>query len=179
MNDIHLMIDLETAGVSKNAALLSIGAVLFTKQGVTISEYYSRINLETDHGGKIDPSTFIWWLQQSEEARKTITEDKGEQMFVVIDDFCAWVRDFSPVDLKDVKVWGNGATFDIVILQEAFNRVGRTWPFSFWNERCFRTLAAEFPQVKRVKPELAHHALSDAKAQVTTLLNIWGTYGEE
>ena len=89
----------------------------------------------------------------------------------MLDDFSAWVRDFSPVDVKDVNIWGNGATFDIVILKAAFERCSITWRFSFWNERCFRTLLAENP--KTVGAELAHHALR-IKAQMYTLFNIWG-----
>ncbi len=177
-NDIHLMLDLETAGVSSDAAILSIGAVLFSREGEVIAEYYQAVDLESSVqcGGKIDASTFLWWLQQSQEARDAISA-KGKQsepLFLVLDDFSAWVRDFSPVDVKDVKIWGNGATFDIVILKAAFERCSITWRFSFWNERCFRTLLAENPKTVRVKPELAHHALSDAKAQMYTLFNIWG-----
>lgn len=173
--DVHLMLDLETAGVSNASAILSIGAVLFTRGGEIISKYYQPIDLESSvhWGGKIDASTFLWWMTQSDEARQAVSKG-GEPISIVLDDFSAWVRDFSPVEVKDIKIWGNGATFDIVIIKGAFERCSIPWKFSFWNERCFRTLLAENPKTVRVKPKIAHHALSDAEAQMYTLFNIWG-----
>lgn len=173
--DIHLMLDLETVGVSNDSAILSIGAVLFTREGEIISKYYEPIDLESSvhWGGKIDASTFLWWMKQSEEARKTVSKG-GNPICEVLDDFNTWLFNWSTVVVKDIKIWGNGATFDIVILKGAFERCSIPWKFSFWNERCFRTLLAENPGIKRVKPKLAHHALSDAEAQMYTLFNIWG-----
>lgn len=138
--DIHLMLDLETAGVSSDAAILSIGAVLFSRDGGVLAEYYQAVDLESSvqWGGKIDASS--------------AKGKQAEPLFLVLDDFSAWVRDFSPADVKDVKIWGNGATFDIVILKAAFERCGITWQFSFLNERCFITLLAENPKTVRVKP---------------------------
>ena len=53
----HLMVDLETLATSPDAAILTIGAVLFDPYSTRVyDKFYTRVNLEstTDLGMKID-----------------------------------------------------------------------------------------------------------------------------
>lgn len=69
-------------------------------------------------------------------------------------------------------MWANSPAFDLVMLRNAFNKHHVDAPWGFWIERDFRTFLS-MTNADRVKPEVAHDALSDAKAQAQTLINYW------
>lgn len=75
-----VMIDIETMGKGTYPAIVSIGAVEFdlfgTKYGRT---FYKRISLESSQkaGLVIEAETVLWWLSQSDAARKEITSKAG------------------------------------------------------------------------------------------------------
>lgn len=70
-----VMLDLETMGQGPDAAIVAIGAVSFDLEaGKLGSEFYTVVDLTSsvEAGGKMDPSTVLWWLQQSEQARSEL-----------------------------------------------------------------------------------------------------------
>ncbi|HHE8089386.1 TPA: 3'-5' exoribonuclease [Klebsiella pneumoniae] len=72
---VHVMVDLETMGKKYNAPIVAIGAVVFDPATGSIGEsFYKVVCLESsvNWGAVIDPSTVIWWLKQSSEARSAI-----------------------------------------------------------------------------------------------------------
>lgn len=169
---VDLMIDIETMGNTPGAAILSIGAV-FIKDGKLAEEFYQHIDLQSclENGLKMDAGTVQWWMKQTDEARDAITRETGANIFAVLADFFSWVSEFAQG--AEVQVWGNAATFDVVLMEEAFRRVGYGIPWKFWGHRCYRTLKSLFPNV--TKPEftgIKHHALDDAKWQALHLINI-------
>lgn len=157
---MHIMIDLETLGTKPDCAILAIGAC--NDEGHTL---YVKISIESNLrlGREIDASTLRWWMEQSDEARKEAFSGKEELAAALLK-----LRFFIKQYPKPV-VWGNGATFDISILENAYGHCDIDVPWAFWNVRCFRTAMALSPNVERCKPTLKHHALSDAKAQMMTL----------
>ncbi len=75
---VHIMVDLETMGKKHNAPIVAIGAVVFDPATGSIGEsFYKVVCLESsvNWGAVIDPSTVIWWLKQSSEARSAIVND--------------------------------------------------------------------------------------------------------
>jgi hypothetical protein len=109
----------------------------------------------------MDAGTVMWWMRQSDEARKAIYEPKlpAGKLRDVLLEFTDWYTHTA----MGGAVWGNGATFDNVILRNAFTAVGLDTPWRYIDDRCFRTLRslypnAEIPKIKGV----AHHALDDA-----------------
>jgi len=74
-------------------------------------------------------------------------------------------------------VWGNGATFDISILEAAYRQRGIPIPWAFWNIRDVRTIAAlAWPHVKKDHTEFVgvpHRALDDAKHQARYVSAMW------
>ncbi|HED3356024.1 TPA: 3'-5' exoribonuclease, partial [Klebsiella quasipneumoniae subsp. similipneumoniae] len=75
---LHVMVDLETMGKKHNAPIVAIGAVVFDPATGSIGEsFYKVVCLESsvNWGAVIDPSTVIWWLKQSSEARSAIVND--------------------------------------------------------------------------------------------------------
>jgi hypothetical protein len=102
MQDV--MLDLETMGNGPNAAIVAVGAIEFDAATNTLGQrFYRGVNLETAvaEGGVIDASTVMWWLRQSDEARKDICGD-GLPLRQVLAEFSEWLASLG----EGVKVWG-------------------------------------------------------------------------
>lgn len=141
-----VMLDLETMGNKSNSAIVSIGAVEFNLEtGETGREFYSVIDLQSclDMGLKVNAGTIYWWMQQSEEARKRICE-QGKHISMVLGEFNLWMQDC----VDKVKIWGNGARFDIGILEDAYGVCQLKTPWYFRSEMDVRTLVAFKPEIK-------------------------------
>ncbi len=166
-----IMIDIETLGVKPGCVVLSIGAVEFDKAGKFGKEFEVVIDPHNAEawGLKLEADTVMWWMKQSEEARKKISTD-GEGLSEALSLF---IRAFN---WKDAEVWANGASFDFPILEAAFNAVDMMKPWKYYNERCFRTIKGlvgkQVYEANKVNPTVAHSALDDAKAQAATLVKI-------
>lgn len=173
----NFMVDLETMGVNPNDAILSIGIVPFDAKEKKLGKgFYAKVSLESCHklGMNIDPSTVMWWLQQDQAARG---EFKGNYAHMPITDALKEVTNFiktqsERAEIDQLKIWGNGSMMDNALLSAAFDLAGLGVPWSYKSDMCYRTLRALAPDVKRVEPEIAHHALSDAVAQAKTLFAI-------
>lgn len=72
----------------------------------------------------------------------------------------------------DVKVWGNGADFDNVILGSAYRRLGKSIPWAFYNSRCYRTVKSLQPGCRIERAGTHHNALDDAKSQALHLMRL-------
>lgn len=173
-----VVLDLETLGTAPGSVILSIGAVMVDERDTELTpahprfHQHIRVQDSVAAGLTMDPSTVLWWLGQSIEAREALRAGQvgAESLPSVLEGFGAWVR--NNADTRSVRVWGNGSDFDNTLLTEAYRAAAVPVPWKFWNNRCLRTLMAEHPEVARVKPALAHDALSDAEAQAATLIAI-------
>jgi len=171
---IGVMVDLETMGQGTDAAIISIGAVHFDTCKRTIeSTFYSEVNLESSLqlGLKIDASTVLWWMKQSEAARKAFKHnEKARDIYDVLTRFEEWYP-------ERATFWGNGATFDNVILSTAYDLYGIEKPWKYWEDRCFRTLCSLYPEISVSDVGTAHNALDDALYQTELLLEIYRQKG--
>jgi hypothetical protein len=155
------MVDLETLGTGADAVIVSIGACTF---GIDEHHlFYSNVDAQScvDAGLRMDAGTVLWWMRQSDEARKALYEPSAPaaKLRNVLEEFAEWYTN----TVQGGALWGNGATFDNVILRNAFSAVGLAAPWKYTDDRCFRTLRAMYPSVE-VPPikGVAHHALDDA-----------------
>ena len=170
-----LMIDTETAGLPPTGALMSIGACFFDLHTQTIGPTFNRtIHLASSvkHGGTMDPGTVLWWLRKDAKAQKAVAYG-GEPIDLVLGEFSQWIA--AHCRHEDVRPWGNGASFDLTIVDGAYKRLDMEAPWSFWNERCFRTVRNQYPSVAYEpgeKGDEAHNALADAIFQVQHLFKI-------
>ena len=169
----HIMLDLETMGTGPNAAIVAIGAVEFelTKAGGQLGEsFYHCISLESAmaSGGQADASTVLWWLKQSDAARAMFTNASTEHSFSLAQ-FSIWMG--MRGDPKNLRVWGNGASFDNVILASAYRRTGLQLPWNSFNDRCYRTVKSMHPAAPAIQRTGVHHnALDDAINQANHLI---------
>ena len=131
----HLSIDLETMGTEPGCPILSIGAVYFDPEtGEMGDHFYKAISLESsmELGMKPSASTIMWWMQQSEEARNEFVHKICYPAEKVLREFREFASGSTP--------WGNGATFDIGLLEAAFSMIGLPPTWKFWAIRDLRTL---------------------------------------
>ena len=170
MNYENVMVDLETMGVNDKAAIIAIGAVPFDFEGNIGPTFYKTIDLADSvaHGGVMDPSTVLWWMRQSDEARKEFDRPGNYEIESLIDFTNYLDLNFS----EDVKVWGNGASFDNVILANAYKRNGEDVPWKYYNDRCYRTMKNLAPHIKMEREGTHHNALADAISQAKHLQRI-------
>lgn len=169
------MLDLETMGNKSNAALVSIGAVEFnlTDGSKTGREFYKVIDLQSclDVGLKVNASTIYWWLQQNQAARDAICVDKKLALPIVLHMFNSWMEDC----ISQVNVWGNGARFDIGLLEDAYVACNMPIPWNFRSERDVRTLVSFAPNIKANLPftGIEHNPIDDCKYQIGYCTAIW------
>lgn len=162
----HCMLDLETLGKRPGCMILSIGACVFTENGLEVgADFHAFLDLGTQlHAGMtIDPETVLWWMMQSDAARARQCESPRQPVAKVLLDFKDWWRS-NEVDT----VWGNGADFDIPILAALFNASGVPVPWKYNAGRCMRTifnLVDAKPGHFGTVNALAHDGLEDARFQ--------------
>jgi exodeoxyribonuclease VIII len=178
-NMIETVLDLETMGLSNDAAIIEIGAVAFNLDGSPlgygVSDSFSTvITLDSSvaAGGVIDPSTVIWWMGQSAEARERFTARAAMPLEAALWGFSTWLKLHCEAGRGDVNVWGNGAGFDNVVLASAYKRAGIPLPWSYRNNRCYRTMAALYPHVELERVGIAHSGVDDARSQANHLVKI-------
>jgi len=173
----HVMIDLETFGLGMDAPIVAIGACSFywnhrTKDGAIEDTFRATIPLKEAvvDGAVIDPDTVEFWLQQEDEARASLPEGLWT-LHESLDQFAGFLENAGPLD----GVWGNGAAFDNALLAQTYRRAGKSIPWSYKLDRCFRTIRAMGPGTGfERRPDLIEHdAVHDAVAQTEELFEIW------
>lgn len=169
----HIMVDLETLGRAAGCVVLSIGAVKFSPEGIG-EEFYEVLNVDDQLqlGLTIEPSTQTWWESQSETARSVLTAARIAESSMplgmalsALDRFMTSEPTGASISMNDVRIWGNGASFDNPILTGLYMKARGEVPWKFWNERCYRTLSALVPHKRRPRGGTLHNALDDARNQ--------------
>ncbi|WP_448216258.1 3'-5' exonuclease [Endozoicomonas sp. 2B-B] len=176
----HLMVDIEAAGKSSSAALVSIGAVFFDPWTGNIgASFYQPIKLSSSQyfGGEIDASTVEWWMKQSDAARAVFNDEQRESLKHALINFKGFIEQHS--EQGEVHVWGNGPSYDNAILSTAFNKTWIKQPWSFSKDTCVRTmvmLGRELgidPKYDMKRDGEHHNALDDAIFQAQYVSVIW------
>lgn len=141
---VHISLDLETAGISTEAAIVQIGAYN-VNTGDTFKCGVSLMDCERQ-GLVIDKETMEWWDKQDPELRKRVFGSSIE-LSEALAHFQRWIaaQGDGDYDFSRVVLWGNGVDFDNIILKNAWEKFA-TWPFSHRNNHHYRTLTALIPQ---------------------------------
>jgi hypothetical protein len=171
-----ISLDLETLSKRNDAAILSIGATEFDRNtGEIIRSLYAEIDIDSAISvGHVDGSTLSWWMRQEPAARAIFNEDRVKLPLTVA---LLQLNEF--VGATPACVWGNGATFDISILETAYNKAMlRAAPWEYWNIRDMRTIveaARTLGFEKAMVPFMGtkHNALDDAAHQARIISAAW------
>lgn len=171
----HIMIDLETLGHTPDSKILSLGAVMFDNNGSFLRTLSKHVTLDSQPTRTISDSTFRWWLDQGEFARKSMA---NAGPLVALGSALSSLRALISECDEKIKVWSCGASFDIPMLEHAYAQAGLTPPWRFWNHRCYRTVKELYKDVPKPERTGTHHdALDDAKYQAQHLISIHRAVG--
>jgi exodeoxyribonuclease VIII len=167
------MVDLETLATSPDAAILTIGAVLFDPYSTRIyDKLYMRVDLDstTALGMKIDDSTIEWWSKQSAAAQE---EAFSEENRIPITEA---IEKFHKFAWNSEAFWSHGSIFDINILDTYYRALKKAPPWNYWQVRDTRTVfdLGYDPELPKVT---AHNALEDANAQAIGVQTIMRKIG--
>jgi len=176
---LHVMVDIETAGTAPDAVILSIGAVVFGRDGLYPSkEFFELLHVgaQLASGRSVDPQTLALWQTADtatrERAFSGITDPTSQLMR-----FSEWFRATGAV-----WIWANGASVYFSILSNALRTSAVLQPWDFRHEMDARSLH----RLTGIKPSFAgcnqHDALADAIAQAAAVhealhaLNAWDRF---
>ena len=170
-----LMIDLETLGTRVNAPIVAVGACFFDINTGKIGKTFEAVmdlSLVLRYG-RMDGDTLKWWLGQSEDARQKLVRGRSDPLKV----YPAFVE-FVAAGGDGVRPWGNGASFDISMLEYTLARViERRPPWDFWNIRDCRTIKHIASDLKLKfdgeRKGTHHSALDDAVFQAEWVSAYW------
>lgn len=148
----HFMIDLETMITAADAAILSIGIQPFDPRAKGIDEAAGavvHVDLQAcmNAGLRVDASTVMWWMTQTDDARAALVARSPVMLSEALRELTAFGQRNG--GWSWAKVWGNGAAFDIPILETAFRRCRLDIPWAYNNVLDVRTMKWIAPDGRR------------------------------
>ena len=172
----HFSADIETLGNKPYSVVLSIGICAFNPITGMIDEDGVNLTLnmeeQVEKGLRMDASTVIWWMHQSDEARQVFAPNGGCSLDFAYNQIKTYIDSHQPDPFQRF-LWGNGATFDNVLLDCLFNVAGKPELWKFWNHRDVRTIVDIAGLDKKAyRLEGTHHkALDDAINQARMVVD--------
>ena len=168
-DSIHGMIDLETLGTGSNSVVVSAGLVAFNiSTGEILAELDIGLNLnqQIKTGGIIDGDTLEFHFAQAPDSIQKMAQRK----VLDVKEGLELISNFIKAN-NITTLWGNGATFDNVILRNLYARHLKVFPLGFWTDRDLRTAVDIYNIDTRTVPfvGIKHYCLDDARHQVKLL----------
>lgn len=164
---LSVMADIEAFGLNPGSSVVAIGAVRFDLGGIR-EEFYTAIDLGScmDIGLTVDADTISWWMRQPKEAIDAIMNNRVG-ISRALHQFAAFLG------TENCTLWGNGSDFDNVLISEAYRAAKIKRPWSYRQNRCFRTTKESHPDIKPQAFEgVKHNALHDARNQALHFIEI-------
>lgn len=173
----HLMLDLETLSTTPKSAVISLACVQFDPdKSTTGAQFCKTVDLESAMNGReISSSTLKFWMQQDKKLQEQ-TFSGSLLMPVVLNNLFKFVCDLK-IKYDDIRVWANGSTFDVTIIEDLFRHYGMNAPWPFWAHRDCRTIEdAAYGLVRRrefSREGPTHHPLYDCLFQIEYVSAMW------
>lgn len=160
----NIMIDIETLGTQPGSLIMSIGA----HDGRDSFEAQISIVSALEFGLTVDHETQQWWRKQNRTAWERACAGTTP-LPTALRELAQWVADVRAGRSDEptghhIRVWGDGATFDPVLLECAYRACGIPAPWTYTEVCCYRTLR-NLLDSKKPAAKVGHTALSDATAQ--------------
>lgn len=168
---LNIMVDLETASIKENAAILSWAMVAFTTDGseCSIEPFYRTVNLTSCFmaGMDIDRGTQDWWQQQSPESRAAILQAGGENIFSVSYDAHCWLSALA--ESYDLYMWCRGIDFDLPKIEWCFRKfLEQNAPYKYSHKMDVRTVL-KFMQIDQAQfsfEGVKHNSVDDCRHDI-------------
>ena len=160
---MDLMIDLEGLGTGPDTTILTIAAQAFDPFGTGYydQQYYARVTLESQENRSIQQGTIDWWATQPAPARDEAFNEEGRV------DLDQALDQLGKLIWHAKRVWAQGPTYDMNILEHAYKSYGKPIPWQFYAVRDSRTVFSLYKDLP--KPPTSHHALEDCRRQIDLL----------
>ena len=160
---MDLMIDIEGLATTPDTTILTIAAQEFNplERGSLGREFYARVTLESQEDRSIDEATLQWWSTQPAVVRD---EAFAEHDRLPLEQA---LQGLHKLAWQARRVWAQGPTYDMNILEHAFKSRGMNLPWKFFNVRDSRTVFSLVPTLN--KYPASHHALEDCRRQILLL----------
>lgn len=160
---MDVMIDIEGLATGPETTILTIAAQEFDplQRNLFGRDYYVRVDLESQEGRTIEQGTIDWWATQATEVRE---EAFSEHDRVPLQEA---LQGLHRVVWHARRVWAQGPTYDMNILEHAFKSLGMPLPWRYYSVRDSRTLFSLCPDLERYPA--SHHALEDCRRQIRLL----------
>jgi hypothetical protein len=168
IDEVHVMLDLETWGTGAGCAIRSVGAVVFCPEtGKLGTEFYCNVDDEScvQAGLVKDAGTVAWWARQSKQAQDSLLTDP----IPLVDTLALFTSFWQGIGGE--YLWSQGANFDEPIMSAAYKAVNKRAPWKFHNSRDTRTAyhfgrrANTFNEFAFKRAGTYHNALDDARHQ--------------
>jgi hypothetical protein len=168
---LNIMVDLETASIKENAAILSWAMVAFTTDGseCDIEPFYKTVNLTSCFmtGMSIEQDTQDWWLKQSPESRAVILMSEGEDILPVTREAYCWLSALA--EKYDLYMWCRGIDFDLPKIEWCFRIfLEQNAPYKYSHKMDVRTVL-KFMQIDQTQFQfegVKHNALHDCRHDI-------------
>lgn len=186
----HIVIDLETFSLSKNAAIVAIGAAALDHNLKPCGWFYTTANLQSSLqvGMEVDGNTTAWWMQQPPEVQQYLALTDGPDIGDALSDFAKWASAISiSSSTRGTQYWGCGPEFDIVVLENAMKKAAPAdvaFAFPYRNIQSIRTLRyidiflmtdyTATDEEREMFPGPSHVAVYDAIYEADTLTRVMG-----
>lgn len=177
-----IMLDLETLNTIDSAIVLSIGAFGFNRYNINdnTSDFHESVGTKEHRdeqrmfGRTSSKETISWWKKQSKAAQQIFRESTCKDTVEMLGKFADFYKKHNEIyGVYNVKVWGNGATFDNTILASLYRSYALDVPWNQFDDGCYRTvkgLCGVEAGIKNVPFEgVKHNALHDARHQAKLL----------
>lgn len=164
----HIMVDIETLSTKSNAFVTQIACVAFDDNYEILGDFCRTIDIwKPQEGSHIDGKTVAFWQEQDSGVREKSlggTVDPEDALADLFSWLCIYKVD---------TIWANSPSFDLVILNDMFDRLLPTHnnlpPFYKWRDvRTVKAVARDrgvnFDDLKPV-----HDALDDCNIQILTI----------
>lgn len=173
------MIDLETLGTKSNSVVMSIVAIPFNLDTGEVSDKQFIVNIDLNSslaaGLTVDGNTVQWWLTQNPEIMALMFYDSLHiaNALVAFNDYIE--ENFAEPPI----VWGNGARFDLGLLENLYQKMSITPKWKFRDERCYRTINSLFLSIATETVDTdagnadAHNPIHDCLYQIKRLCHVW------
>ena len=161
---LDITIDFETCSLCPTAAVMSIGAVAWTRDNL-YSPFYNLKGGKQDpasvfschidlrsmfiNGFAFDEKTAAWWKAKTDEAKASLLSNDSYDLpcrpiDVAVKDLFEWMQDFKKEQYEqDICLWAQGSDFDIAILRNICYKFGIEVPVHYTNFRDHRTFIYE------------------------------------
>ena len=159
MNHIDITFDMETCATTANAAVMQVAAVAWNRSAKenpfeifdrnapeTRCGFNEHIDLRTCvvDGFDFEQTTVKWWANQTEKAKKAVTEGLAEPIEEVFIRFIEWINQVKKdTKAESVCLWCQGMDFDGAILRNICHKYDLELSFRYQQFRDCRTLILE------------------------------------